>query len=51
MINWLTAHAEYSALVLNTIIFMASVYNRDGPKMLYWGGAVLLVLGVIRMKG
>lgn len=44
-------HIEYVALIVNIITFMAFVCKGELGKMLYWAGTILIVSGLIKMKG
>jgi len=50
MITYAASHAEFIALYLNALMTLAFIWQRDLPKVLYWGGATCVVLGVILMR-
>ena len=50
MILYVLARAEYIALVLNVLMTLAFLGQRDFAKALYWFGATCVVLGVITMR-
>jgi hypothetical protein len=49
--NFLINHAEYIALVMNSLIFLSFLWNGQSGKALYWFGTIIVVLGLLRMKG
>ena len=49
--NFLVNHAEYIALVMNIAIFLCFLWKGEAWKTVYWGGTILIVLGLINMKG
>ena len=49
MLTYILARAEYVALVVNVFMFLAFLGTRDFPKAVYWGGTILIVIGVIWM--
>ena len=51
MINWLLSHAENVALAVNIAIFLACMARHDYVRAVYWLGAVLVVTGLLGMKG
>lgn len=51
MINWLLGHAELVALTVNITMFLAFLLRGDMAKATYWGGTVLVVLGLLKMRG
>jgi len=52
MIRWLLAlPPEIVPLVVNMAMLAAYLYRREPGKVMYWAGACLLTLGLMRMKG
>lgn len=52
MLKLLSYRPEYFTLVMNLLVLARYVYLRQEPgKILYWLGACILTLGLIRMKG
>ena len=49
MLNKILNHAEYVALVVNVGMFLAFVGTQNWPKATYWGGTIMIVVGVIWM--
>lgn len=49
--TFLINHAEYIALVMNTAIFLCFLWKGEAGKATYWAGTILVVLGLLRMKG
>ena len=49
MLNKILNHAELVALVVNVGMFLAFVGTQNWPKACYWGGTILIVIGVIWM--
>ena len=49
--NFLINHAEYIALVMNIAIFLCFLWRGDHGKATYWFGTIIVVLGLLRMKG
>lgn len=51
--KWLLNNIEWSVLALNALVFITYIVKRpvEPGKLLYWGGAVILLYGVIKMKG
>lgn len=42
---------EVLPLVVNMAMLAAYAYRREPGKTLYWAGAVLLTLGLLKMRG
>lgn len=52
MISWLLSHIEYIALIVNVFTFICFVIEGKNPgKMVYWAGTILIVIGLLKMKG
>lgn len=49
--TFLVNHAEYIALVMNTVIFLSFLWRGETGKALYWAGTIIVVLGLLRMRG
>ena len=47
----LLAHVEYIPLVVNSLMTVAFVQRREWGKALYWSGATILTIGLIKMRG
>ena len=52
-LNWVLSNPEWAALVLNTFIFVAFCFKRpiEPGKLLYWGGVIILTVGLLKMRG
>ena len=50
MLENILGQAEFIALTVNVLMFLAFLAKADWPKAIYWGGTVLVVGGVILMK-
>ena len=48
--DWVLSHAEYVALTVNIVMFLAFLYRHELPKAIYWLGTILVVVGVIWMN-
>ena len=44
-------HPEALALVVNAFMTCAFVWRGEFGKTLYWAGATLIALGLLRMRG
>lgn len=49
--TFLINHTEHIALVMNILIFLGFLWKGEQGKSLYWAGTILVVLGLLRMKG
>ena len=49
LLNKLLQNAEYVALAINILMFLAFLSTGSWPKAVYWAGTVLIVIGVIWM--
>ena len=49
MLNQILNHAEYVALAVNIVMFVAFVITANWPKAMYWLGTIFIVIGVIWM--
>ena len=52
-ITWVLAHPETVALVVNSLLFVAFCFQRPWQpgKLLYWGGVIVLTVGLMKMRG
>ena len=48
---FLINHTEYIALAMNTAIWLACLWRGEIGKATYWFGTIIVVLGLLRMKG
>jgi hypothetical protein len=49
--TFLINHAEYIALTMNSLIFLSFLWRGELGKAVYWFGTIIVVLGLLRMKG
>lgn len=51
--SWLLKHVEFLALGLNSAILLVMLFQRPWQpgKILYWLGASILTIGLIKMRG
>ena len=49
MIQQILNNAEYVALVVNCVMFLAFVGTQNWAKAMYWLGTIFIVVGVIWM--
>ena len=53
LINWFVAHENvfvWASLVLNVCSTTVYIAAGNGPKAVYFGGAVLLTVGILLMR-
>lgn len=51
-VGFILAHIEWIALAMNTLIFLAFLLKGDEiGKTVYWAGTILIVIGLLKMKG
>ena len=52
-LNWILNNPEWTALTVNTFIFLAFCVKRpiEPGKMLYWAGVIILTVGLLKMRG
>ena len=51
MMNAVIANAEWIAVGVNIFIFAAVLAKGEIGKTLYWGGAVLIAIAIVKMRG
>jgi hypothetical protein len=51
VITFLLNHTEYVALTVNILTFLAFLVKGETGKAVYWAGTILIVLGLLKMKG
>ena len=51
VMNYFISHTEYFVLVMNSMNFLAFLWKHEIGKAIYWMGATILVVGLIKMKG
>lgn len=50
MLTFLLQRAEWLSFALNIFLMAVFLWQRDFAKACYWGGAMLVVIGVIWMR-
>ena len=51
MLNWFINNTEYIVFCMNILNFLAFAWKHEIGKAIYWLGATILVIGLIKTKG